>query len=133
MADSKYTEKAMALRSEPMCPNCAETIMMTFAEDMGLSEEQARALGTNFGGGMKSGGVCGVVTSSLMVLGMLGVTEPGTAAGLQRRIKENHGGLINCVDLLRANAEAGGQKKPHCDAMIREAIEIIEEVAECRK
>ena len=129
MADSKYIEKAMELRSEPMCPNCAETIMMTFAEDMGLSEEQARALGTNFGGGMKAGSVCGAVTSSLIVLGALGVTDSGAAAGLQRRIKENHGGLINCTELLKANAEARGQKKPHCDAMIREAIELIEEYA----
>ena len=80
MSNSKYIEKAMELRSEPMCPNCAETIMMTFAEDIGLSEDQARALGTNFGGGMKSGSVCGAVTSSLMVLGALGVTDPSAEA-----------------------------------------------------
>ena len=70
--------------------------------------------------------------SSALALGTLGVTEPSAVAGLQRRIKENHGGLINCAELLKANAEAGGQKKPHCDAMIREAIELICEYAELK-
>ena len=42
-------------------------------------------------------------------------------------MKENHNGMINCFDLLKANAQAGGQKKPHCDGMIKEAIELIEE------
>lgn len=127
MEESKNIETAMALRDGALCPNCAETILMTFADKLGLSKEQAKALGTNFGGGMKTGSTCGVVTSSLMVLGALGVTDPRVAAEFQKRIKDNHGGLINCVDLLKANAAAGGQKKPHCDAMIREAIAMIEE------
>ena len=54
----KHIEKAMQLRSNAMCPNCAETIMMTYAEELGLSESQMKALGTNFGGGMKSGSTC---------------------------------------------------------------------------
>lgn len=36
----KHIEKAMQLRSNAMCPNCAETIMMTYAEELGLSESQ---------------------------------------------------------------------------------------------
>jgi len=127
MNEFKYIEKAMELRSRQTCPNCAETIMMTFAEEMGMSEDQAARLGTNFGGGMKAGSTCGVVTSALMVLGAIGVNNPTDISAFQRRIKTNHNGLINCADLLRANMEAGGQKKPHCDAMIREAVEMIEE------
>ena len=45
----KHIEKAMQLRSNAMCPNCAETIMMTYADELGLSESQMKALGTNFG------------------------------------------------------------------------------------
>lgn len=127
MSQSKNIEKAMSLRNTATCPNCAETIMLTFADKMGLSPEQAKTLGTNFGGGMKSGSVCGAVTSALMVLGTLGANDPAAAGKVQRRSKEKHEGMINCVDLLRANAEAGGQKKTHCDAMIREAIGLIEE------
>ena len=127
MPDSKYIEKAMTMRGQPLCPNCAETIMMTFAERMGLTPEQSRALGTNFGGGMRRGGVCGAVTSALMVLGAMGINDPSVAAGIQKKIRENHDGMIDCADLLRANAQSGGQKKAHCDGMIREAIGLIEE------
>ena len=110
-----------------MCPNCAETIMMTYADELGLSESQMKALGTNFGGGMKSGSTCGAVTGALMVLGAFGISDPHIVGEFQRKMKENHNGMINCFDLLRANAQAGGQKKPHCDGMIKEAIELIEE------
>lgn len=41
---------------------------------------------------------------------------------------DNHDGLINCVDLLRVNKEKGGVKKLHCDGMIKEAIEIIDDI-----
>lgn len=123
----KHIEKAMQLRSNAMCPNCAETIMMTYAEELGLSESQMKALGTNFGGGMKSGSTCGAVTGALMVLGAFGISDPHIVGEFQRKMKENHNGMINCFDLLRANTQAGGQKKPHCDGMIKEAIELIEE------
>ena len=76
MGDSKYIEKAKELRNGAMCPNCAETILMSYAEKLGLSEKQAAKVATNFGGGMKSGSTCGVVTSSMMILGMLGITDP---------------------------------------------------------
>lgn len=34
-----------------------------------------------------------------------------------------------CAELLKANIEKGGKKKEHCDGMIREAIELIDEYA----
>ena len=52
MEHTNYIEKAKKLRSNPMCPNCAETIMMSFADKVGISEEQMAMLGSNFGGGM---------------------------------------------------------------------------------
>jgi hypothetical protein len=33
-----------------------------------------------------------------------------------------------CADLLRVNAQRGGNKKEHCDGMVFEAIEILEEL-----
>ena len=41
---------------------------------------------------------------------------------------ENHDGMTDCADLLRANAEKGGEKKTHCDNMIKESIEVMDEV-----
>ena len=44
------------------------------------------------------------------------------------KFKENHKGCLNCVDLLRQNKEAGGDKKAHCDACVYECVKIVEEL-----
>ena len=77
---------------------------------------------------MKCGSVCGAVTSALMVLGAKGIVEPSKLNAFRKKIAENHDGYLNCVDLLRANATKGGDKKTHCDHMIQEAIELIDEM-----
>lgn len=127
---NQHIEKAMALRQEvPMVNNCAETILRTYAAELGLEEDTAAALATNFGGGMKCGSTCGAITAGLMILGAKGITSPSVLAEFRKRIADNHDGLTNCVDLLRANAQKGGVKKEHCDGMIREAIELIDELS----
>ena len=70
----------------------------------------------------------GAVTGSLMAIGLAGVDDPKIPGELFRKIRENHDGLINCKDLLRVNAENGGEKMPHCNAMIRECIDYVEEI-----
>ena len=127
---NQHIEKAMALRQEvPMVNNCAETILRTYAAELGLEEDIAAALAVNFGGGMKCGSTCGAITAGLMILGAKGITSPSVLAEFRKRIADNHDGLTNCVDLLRANAQKGGVKKEHCDGMIRESIELIDELS----
>ena len=63
-----------------------------------------------------------------MVLGAKGVENPAKVNEFRRKIAENHDGMVNCVDLLRANAAKGGSKKEHCDKMIQEAITLIDEM-----
>ena len=43
-------------------------------------------------------------------------------------IKEKHEGMIYCADLLRVNAERGGERKPHCDALVYEMVELVEQI-----
>ena len=83
---------------------------------------------TYFRGGMQMGSVCGAVTGALMALGLAGAEDPQTASELIRKVSENHGGMVNCRDLLRVNAENGGEKMPHCNAMIRECVGYTEEL-----
>ena len=128
---NKHIEKAMDLRNEvPMCNNCAQTIMRVYAEELGLDENTAAALGSNFGGGMKCGSTCGAITAGLMVLGSKGIESPMVLNEFRKRIADNHDGMTDCADLLRANAAKGGEKKPHCDGMIKEAITLIDELAD---
>ena len=125
----KYLDRAHELRAitNPHY-NCTQSVLIPFAGRLGLDEETAFRIGANFGGGMRTGSVCGVITGGLMVLGLAGFDKPSDAAGFIRRIRENHEGRIMCADLLRANAELGGNKKAHCDAMVYEAVTILEDL-----
>ena len=84
-------EEVQYLRTEPdgRHYNCAQSLLVPFASEVGLTKEQADALGANFGAGMKMGSTCGVLTSALMLLGMKGCT-PQQAAQLVQRFREKH-------------------------------------------
>ena len=130
---SKYTDLAMELRSR-FTPegrpawNCCQAVVSVFAEDAGYDGDACMKAATYFRGGMQIGSVCGAVTGSLMALGLAGIDDPKAANEIFRRIRENHNGLVNCADLLRVNAENGGEKMPHCNAMIRECVGYAEEI-----
>ncbi len=92
-------EHVRALRAS-MDPhyNCCQSVLIPFAKEMGLTEEQACALGSHFGAGMKHGSTCGALTGALMVLGMAGYGEEQSSA-LLRRFREDRGALT-CAELL---------------------------------
>ena len=50
--------------------NCSQAVFTTFAVDLGMSEEMALKVATQFGGGARKGEMCGAVSGALMVLGM---------------------------------------------------------------
>ena len=111
---SKYTDLAMERRSQ-FSPegrpawNCCQAVVTVFAQDAGFDEEASMKAATYFRGGMQIGSVCGAVTGSLLALGLAGVDDPQVSNDLIRQIRENHDGMINCRDLLRVNAENGGE------------------------
>ncbi len=130
---SKYADLAMERRGR-FTPegrpawNCCQAVVSVFAQDAGYDEDTSMKAATYFRGGMQTGAVCGAVTGSLLALGLAGVDDPQAANSLIRKVRENHNGMIDCRDLLRANAEKGGEKMPHCNAMIRECIGYVEEI-----
>jgi len=50
--------------------NCSQSVLAAFASDLGLSEEMALKVATQFGGGARKGELCGAVSGALMVLGL---------------------------------------------------------------
>lgn len=51
--------------------NCAQSVLLAFCDETGLSRKQAAMLASSFGGGMgKLREVCGAVSSMFLVLGM---------------------------------------------------------------
>ena len=127
----KYLERARELRNDPNVHyNCAQAVLAAFAPDAGISEADACRLTANFGSGMKMGATCGAVTGGLMALGLHGIEEGAVIGGYFRAVRENHGGCLDCKDLLRMNREAGRPQKPHCDDMVYECAALVEKILE---
>lgn len=121
-------ERGAQLRSDKTIHyNCAQSVLMPWAEEMGLTEAQAFALGANFGSGMRHGSTCGAVSAALMVLGMLGYEEK-EARGLMSAFREHHVAL-DCATLLRTSHEAGVPRKNHCDGLVMEILQSLEKTA----
>ena len=126
---SKYLERAHEIRAiENPHHNCAQSLLMSFTQSLNLDDQTAYKLTAAFGAGMKSGLVCGVITGALMVLGLFDVDDQPTTQKLIADFKQRHTNMVDCADLLRANAEAGGQRKPHCDALVYEMVEYVENI-----
>ena len=126
---SNYTRRAKEIRADLTTHyNCGQAVLMPFAKDVGLTEEQAAAICANFGGGLKRASACGAITGGLVVLGLFGVDDPKTVGAYYQALREAHEGMLDCADLLRRNKEQGKEKKPHCDALVFECVGLVEEI-----
>ncbi len=125
---SDIMKKSEEMRASAVHYNCAQSVLVPFAEKAGLDPEAALKLSACFGSGMNMGSVCGAVTGGLMALGLCGAGDRETCQRFCRKIRENHDGMLDCRDLLRVNAEKGGERKPHCDGMVFEAVRTAEEI-----
>ena len=122
-------EHAQALRDDAaMHYNCCQAVLIPFAEELGMDHETAYRLAAHFGGGMRRQATCGAVTGALMALGMAGA-DNNAALDLMRRFRE-HNQALDCAALLRLAEERGEERKCHCDRMVYEAVELLEEQLE---
>lgn len=108
--------------------NCAQGVFIPFAEKKGITFDQANSITQNFGGGMRAGLTCGAITGGLMALGLYGAGDPKDAVEFINRMKSKHDGRTQCRDLLSAEVHSKEEKKPHCDNMVYEAVEIVEDM-----
>ena len=117
--------------------NCAQSLLAAFKDILGITEEQALAIGAGLGGGVRSGNICGAVNAPVMILGAAfpeAARDKARAAYLakefQRRFTERFQHL-NCRELLAekelqptelALSLAEGD---HCGLLIASAAEIL--------
>lgn len=125
--------------------NCAQSILLTFSEELGMSEDLSLKIASGFGGGICQGEVCGAVTGAIMVLslkyGDSGVPSSETKEKIYHLIRafsdefKNNNGSINCSDLLgidlqkeanRAVAREKGLFKNNCSRFVENAVKILE-------
>ena len=56
------TAKEKATQFHEKGYNCAQSVLVPFADVLGIAEETLFKMGANFGAGMRTGSVCGAVT-----------------------------------------------------------------------
>ena len=116
--------------------NCAQAVLLAFSDVTGLDSDIAMRLASSFGGGMgRMREVCGAVSASLMVLGLVcgydadAPTEKADKAAHYARVQELAArfraaqGSIVCREILALRAEklraegADGERDAQMDAM----------------
>ena len=126
---SKYITRAQELRAivDPHY-NCGQAVLLPFTEEMGLPNDLVMRFAANFGGGMKTGALCGAVAGGVTALALHGLSTPDATAEYYDRVREKHPDAIDCKPLLTRNAEAGNEKKPFCDGLVYECVAIVEDM-----
>ena len=138
---SKYTERAeMLFRSGY---NCSQAVFCTFADELGLTQEQAARISIGLGGGVgRMREICGAISGAAMLVGLAHpeydkakVYE--TVREITSEFKRSHDSVI-CKDLLGLK-EVNFNEKPEprtpefyikrpCLKIICDAVSAIENV-----
>ena len=126
---------------------CSQSVFAAFADECGISEEDALKIGACFGAGMRKGEVCGACSGALMVLGMLYGQSDKTCpknrdkanavtVKMMDRFKEICGSY-NCNELLGCDittmegvqyARENNLFTEFCPKMVANAVEILEQI-----
>ena len=124
--------------------NCGQAVLLAFTDVTGLTEQQSMAIASGFGGGLRCGGVCGVVNAAAVVLG---TAYPATLENgpegkkrstrltqdFQRRFTERFRKL-DCRDLLAEKDIAGTPAAQelgvtqHCRLLVVSGAELLSDM-----
>ena len=140
-------ENAVALFKEGY--NCSQSVVTAYAEEYGLTREQALKISASFGGGIgRMRKTCGAACGLFMLAGLeTGCTEGSNREGKEENYKtvqmlarefERRNGSLTCAELLGLSKQAPTPptpeertaeyfKKRPCVKMVEEAARIWEE------
>ncbi|MGN1138454.1 MAG: C-GCAxxG-C-C family protein [Ruminococcus sp.] len=140
-----HTDKAQEYFSNNF--NCSQAVFTTFATEMGIDEELALMIATQFGGGARKGEMCGAVSGALMVLGLKYGhcnSENEEEKARAYRISEEFmnrftqkNGTVVCREILGYDISKSEDMekikelnlfKTTCPEMIKSATEIVDEM-----
>ena len=138
-----HEEKALSYFKDKF--HCSQSVLAAYAEELGLTEEQALKIAYCLNSGMRKGEVCGACSGALLVLGMkygqckkddLNSREKANqkAEEFLEKFKAENGTYI-CNDLLGCDistAEGVKYAMDHncftdiCPRMVASAVKILE-------
>ncbi|HBI64254.1 MAG TPA: hypothetical protein DDX51_03955 [Clostridiales bacterium] len=120
-------KKEKAVQIKHMGYNCCQAVLAAFAEELGITDEQARRLGAAFGAGMGGmEGTCGALCGAELVLGIKeysGKPILAQARSIHNAFQKKCGATI-CKDLKGVET---GTMLCSCDDCVRSAAEIVEQ------
>lgn len=131
-----HQEKAAEYHSRGC--NCCQSVVLAFADDLGLDKETVQRMGEAFGAGMGGmNGTCGALSGALMLAGIKnsdGDTEAPKTKGktysvareMHARFDEEAGSTI-CRELKGVDT---GEVLLSCPACIDLAVKLAEELLE---
>jgi len=128
--------------------NCAQSVLLSFSDDLKFSKELAQKMAAGFGGGMgKQQETCGAVTGAIMVLGLLKGEEVNSNDELKAAAYGSVKELIQsftaeykstkCKDLIGCdlNTPEGSARfkeekimETTCAGCVKKAVEIVEDL-----
>ena len=124
--------------------NCAQAVLMSFADEIGLNEEQIKKVSAGFGGGIgRLREVCGTFSGLVMALGMIKGDKVDKATlyaqiqELAEKFRQENGSII-CRDLLGMRKEEKSAPTPSerteqyykarpCADLVKYAVELLEQ------
>lgn len=110
--------------------NCCQSVLLAYADKIGLPEETLSRLASGFaGGGGTREGVCGALNGAVMALDLLndGTVKPMKAAKEAQLAFREKTGAILCKDIKGVET---GVELCSCLDCVRNAAEIVEEMLE---
>lgn len=130
------TRSEIAVEKHEQGYNCAQSVVCTFADKLGIDESLLYKMAEGFGGGMGTGkGVCGAMAGVAMLSGLVNsdgdIENAGgtkaistrTAGKLSKEFAEKAGGLY-CKDI---KSPVGKEAPTSCAECIAIATELAEE------
>lgn len=115
--------------------NCAQSVIAACGDITGLDEKTAFSVSCGFGGGLRTGEVCGAVCGAVMAVGTafpFNNADDEDAKALstklsklvQSKFRERHKKIV-CRELLAMTAP-----ERHCGQYIESAVQIVGEIYE---
>lgn len=128
--------------------DCSQVVLRHYAQEYGLTHEQANKLAACFGGGMMMGSTCGAYVGACMVIGLkYGHFDPDNLMPQKEIMMAKYGefkqkfveqfGSTECIDLLGFDVSTpegfqgaldSGKLFRECPCLAAKVIEILDEV-----
>ena len=111
-----------AVRFHQQGCNCAQSVLSACGKYTGLDLNTAMSIAAGFGGGVRSGEICGAISGAVMAIGLIEQDKRRVAALASQCVDSfrEKFGCVRCMELK--------QNRVSCDALIEYGAKYIEDL-----